>query len=227
MKASQPPSLNRSTSPPHNLTMTTTFLSPMESNPSQITLVAPESTSTLIFSKPSALNTILLLNGRPLYKIATVDAAAERTTIADAATGEMVVTIQRRDVLPSWVTFSERSVTGARKVKLREWLKEQEEGGPGAQWKMETVVGNFVWRVDELLRLALHPESNLDRPIAWAQAQTDVDPFALIATRATDPFREEIVASFLILEHRIRMEEKKAYLKERRFYRTRIATKLV
>lgn len=101
----------------------TTFLPLSESNASQVTLVAPESTTTLVFSKHSTLNTVLFLHGSPVFKIATVDVAADRTAISDALTGEVVVTIQRRDVLPSTVVFSERSANGTRKVRLKEWLK--------------------------------------------------------------------------------------------------------
>ena len=96
-----------------------------DSNASQITLVAPEATSSLIFSKNSVLNTSLYLNGRAVYEIATVDSAAERTAIKDVATGEVVVVIQRRTVLSDIVVFSARDGRGEVTVKLKEWLKEK------------------------------------------------------------------------------------------------------
>ncbi|PPQ73979.1 hypothetical protein CVT26_006348 [Gymnopilus dilepis] len=198
----------------------TTVLADQEFNASQITLVSPEPTTTLIFSSPSTLNTTLSLHGVPLYKLSTVDAAAERTTISHSQTGDVLVTIRRRDVLPSTVVFSEKSQGGERKLKLKEWLRE-DVGSEG--WRIDTPVGEFVWRTDEEVRLALCPADNLSHPIAWATG----DPFGLVLTRGTEQFREEIVASFIILEHRMRMEAKYAYLKERRFYRAKIATKFV
>ncbi|PPQ76434.1 hypothetical protein CVT26_013004 [Gymnopilus dilepis] len=182
-----------------------------DSNASQITLVAPEATSTLIFSKNSVLNTSLYLNARAVYEIATTDSAAERTVIKDVATGEVVVVIQRRTVLSDIVVFSARDGRGEVTVKLKEWLKEKTLENGYSTWTIETPIGNFVWRTDKSLRLALCPESNLDHPIAWAQLKTDTDPFALVLTRGTEPFREEIVASYIVLEQKMRMKEKSFY----------------
>ncbi|KAF8882769.1 hypothetical protein CPB84DRAFT_1686529 [Gymnopilus junonius] len=187
------------------------MLPPTDSNASQITLVAPEPTTTLIFSKPSVINTTLFSNGHPLYSIATLDAAAERTTITDAATEEVLVTIQRRAVLADTVTFSRSSEPNSNSVKLKDWLKERTLETGYSTWTVETPIGNFVWRTDKSLRLALCPEGNLDHPIAWAQLKSETDPFALILTRGTEPFREEIVASFIILEQRMRLKEKLFY----------------
>jgi len=175
-------------------------------NASQATLVAPDSTTALIFSKPSAINTTLLWNGRPLTTISTIDAGAERTTISDAETNELLVTIQRRALLADTVTFTRHY--GGRSFKLKDWLKEETLENGHTTWTIQTPVGNFLWRTDVTLRLALCPESNLEHSIAWAQLHTESTPFGLILARGTELFRDEIVASFLILEQRMRMREK-------------------
>ncbi|KDR69383.1 hypothetical protein GALMADRAFT_104055 [Galerina marginata CBS 339.88] len=180
-------------------------------NASQATLVAPESTTTLVFSKPSAINTTLLRNGRPLMTVSTLDAGAERTTISDAeaGAGEVLVVVQRRALLSDTVTFARHY--GGRSLKLKDWLKEDVLENGHTTWTIQTPVGNFVWRTDVALRLALCPESNLEHPLAWAQLHTETTPFGLVLTRGTEQFREEIVASFLILEQRMRMREKMYY----------------
>jgi len=91
-------------------------------NESQITLVNVEPTSTFVITKPSILNTQFLLNGRPCFKVATVDAAAAKTTITDEATGELLATIKRRIFHADSVRFAHRYE--GKPLAINDWMKE-------------------------------------------------------------------------------------------------------
>jgi len=54
-------------------------------------------------------------------------------------------------------------------------------------------------------------EGDLTNPLAWVQVASDGPPAqaSLILRRGTEPFHVEIITSFLILEHKLRMQGKK------------------
>ncbi|RXW16629.1 hypothetical protein EST38_g9222, partial [Candolleomyces aberdarensis] len=76
---------------------------------SQVTLINPETTLELVLEKPAyPLNTRLLVNGKPWFKISTVDRDANITNITDLRTNEVVATIRRRMFLSDKVKFPRR-----------------------------------------------------------------------------------------------------------------------
>jgi len=181
----------------------------MFSSSSEATLVNPEPPTALVFTKSSTLNTTLLMNNRPYFKVSTLDAAGARTTITNVETNELLVTMKKRILQSDIVKFANKY--GGKSLKQKDWLVETKMADGYPKWTIHTPIGNFVWRKDIVYRLALCPENDLDHPIAYSQFPTVEDrsiPLTLLLTRGTESFRDEIVASFLILEQHIRMEEK-------------------
>ena len=54
----------------------------------------------------------------------------------------------------------------------------------------------------------LCPEDDQGHPVAWVQLPTGTSPFALLIKRESEGFRDQILASFIILEQLLRLEEK-------------------
>ncbi|KIM46937.1 hypothetical protein M413DRAFT_23258 [Hebeloma cylindrosporum] len=172
---------------------------------SQITLVNPDPPIELVFSKfNSMLNNNIFINGRPHYKIVTID---PHTTITDVQTNELLVRIKRRTLHADAITFTHHY--GGNPLKLKQWVVDSGKTLEGyRKWTIETPLGVFVWRIDPVLRLSLCPGRDLDHPVAWVQLPTGTLPFALLLKRGTEGFRDQILASFIILEQLLRLEEK-------------------
>ncbi|KAF8162647.1 hypothetical protein B0H34DRAFT_651301 [Crassisporium funariophilum] len=173
---------------------------------SQETLVNVEPRTELVFTTSSVMNTSLLFHHRPTLNIATKDAAGALTLITDLQTNELLVTIKRRTLHPDTVKFAYRY--DGKAVKIKDWMQEGKMEDGRLKWTMNTPVGRFVWRKDVALRLALWAENDGLHPIAWSQLKTEYVPHALVLERGTEIFRDEIVASYLILEQQMRIEEK-------------------
>jgi len=95
----------------------------MDANKSQVTLVNPDPPTELVFSKfNSVLNNNILLNGRPCFKIATVDPAGAHTTIIDVQTNALLVSIKRRTLRADVITFKDHY--GGKSLKLKQWVVE-------------------------------------------------------------------------------------------------------
>ncbi|KAF8871741.1 hypothetical protein CPB84DRAFT_1967667 [Gymnopilus junonius] len=178
-------------------------------SPSESTLFNPEPPTILIFSNPSVINNVVFLNGRPLFRISTLDKSVEHTQIMDAQTKEVLVDIRERILQPDTIQFTNKY--DGRVFKQRQWLVGGKLENGGLKWTINLAIGKFVWRTDIVHRLALCPEYDLEHPAAYSQIPTSQDPsipFALLLHRGTEPYREEILASFLIIEQRLRIEEK-------------------
>ncbi|KAF9557589.1 hypothetical protein CPC08DRAFT_710304 [Agrocybe pediades] len=186
---------------------------------SEVTLLNPDPPTELVFTKNSTLNTTLLLNGRPRYKIETVDAALSKTDIKDlrgrnAENGKVVVKLRKKLLLGDTITFiNDEAIipsAGRKAMKQREWLVEGrlEDGGP--KWTVQTGFGEFLWRLDPVHRLMLCPASNLYQPIVYAQTPSATEPWALILSPGAEKFCDEIVTSYLIVEGSLREKEKRA-----------------
>ena len=95
----------------------------MDARESQITLVNPDPPTELVFSKvDSMLNNSILLQGRPYFKITTVDPSGANTTITDAQTNELLVSIKRRTLHADAITFVQHY--GGKSLKLKKWVIE-------------------------------------------------------------------------------------------------------
>jgi hypothetical protein len=90
---------------------------------SQLTLINPEPPLELVLEKPSTLlNTRLLVNGKPRYKVSTVDRDANVTEVIDLRTDEVIATIHRRSFLSDKVKFPHRF--GGKSMKREDWMTE-------------------------------------------------------------------------------------------------------
>ncbi|KAH0579164.1 hypothetical protein H2248_003316 [Termitomyces sp. 'cryptogamus'] len=171
---------------------------------STLTLVNP-SLSRLDFSKNSMLNAILKERGRPVYSISTVDNAGSRTDIKDARTKRVLATIKRRSFLSDTVTFTDHY--GGERLKLDKWLKPVQLADGSDATMIETSRGAFFWKLHPIHRLALFSESDLVKPLAYAEIVVG-QTMSLVLDSVTVGFQEQIIASFIILEQKFRMEEK-------------------
>jgi hypothetical protein len=90
---------------------------------SQLTLINPEPPLELVLEKSSTpLNTRLLVNGKPRYKVSTVDRDANVTDVTDLRTNEVIATIRRRSFLSDKVKFPRRF--GGKSLKKDDWMTE-------------------------------------------------------------------------------------------------------
>ncbi|KAJ3519057.1 hypothetical protein NMY22_g13368 [Coprinellus aureogranulatus] len=90
-------------------------------NDSQTTLVNPsEAYLELVVEKSSILNTRLLVDGRPRYKISTTDRDAAHTKVFDLRTNQEISSYKHRAVFPDQVKFTRRF--GGRSFKKDEWM---------------------------------------------------------------------------------------------------------
>ncbi|KAF8870111.1 hypothetical protein CPB84DRAFT_1968279 [Gymnopilus junonius] len=186
---------------------------------SEVTFVDPDALTLLKFSNPSVLNNVVSLDGRPIFAVSTLDPAGAHTKIIDAQTKELLVNIKKKTFQPDIVQFTHKY--SGKSIKQREWLVagKLENGGP--KWVGETPIGRFVWKTDSTYRLALCPENDLDHPVAYCQFPTLEDrsiPFALALERGTEPFRDEILTAFLILEQHLRIVERALRLRTENRY---------
>ena len=55
-------------------------------------------------------------------------------------------------------------------------------------------------------------ENDLDNTLAWVQLGTQTKPYALILKRGTENIRDDIVASYIMLEQKMRMKEKQYFI---------------
>ncbi|KAF9048899.1 hypothetical protein BJ165DRAFT_1463418 [Panaeolus papilionaceus] len=174
---------------------------------SVLTLVnPPKAHRELVITKPSTLNNVLLLNGSPRYRISTSDPAAAKTDIFDARTKEQLVKIKRRIFFTDEITFINHG--GDTKKIGKEWLKESKMPDGRLRWDFESSSGDFAWRMDVIHRLVLCPASDMSNPIAWVQLPDETKSFALVVPPASESMWDIIVGGWVILEQRIRLQEK-------------------
>ncbi|KAL4258951.1 DUF6593 domain-containing protein [Pleurotus pulmonarius] len=190
---------------------------------STITLVNP-STSTpvvLVFTKNSTTNTRIALKGfesRTLYSVSSDALTCSKTTIADSA--GTVAVINKRDILPSTVSFPRRDAQG--NVKLSKWLKQQKtaDGHP------IIVIGTALGQLYDTTRIALWSlaDEGNGLPSAYLQPATSSSPLSLVVEPSglslvsdgygwmrdakTREFVEDVLVSALVVEHRLRIKDR-------------------
>ncbi|KAJ2933698.1 hypothetical protein H1R20_g3368, partial [Candolleomyces eurysporus] len=172
---------------------------------SQLTLINPEPPLELVLEKSSTpLNTRLLVNGKPRYKVSTVDRDANITDVTDLRTNEVVATIHRRSFFSDKVKFPRRF--GGKSVKKEDWMTEIKLNTGREAWVINSESGKFLWRWDRALRMVLTPENDTDQILAFVKDEPPV--FALCVKRSAEGSLDEIIPGFIILEHRLRMDTK-------------------
>ncbi|KAJ2923047.1 hypothetical protein H1R20_g14047, partial [Candolleomyces eurysporus] len=173
---------------------------------SQITLTNQEPPLELVLEKPaSPLNTRLLVHGRPWFEVSTIDRDAI-TNITDLRTNEVVATIIRRTFLSNKVKFPRRF--GGNSVKKGDWMTEVKLSTGHKAWVVNSDTGKSLWKLDSVQRLVLIPENDTDLKLAFVKDEPPV--FALCVERSAEGSLDEIIPGFIILEHRLRTDAKKA-----------------
>jgi hypothetical protein len=79
----------------------------------------------LDFDKYSFSKATITANGKPRYKITTGDRSFTRTDVVDLASGQTLVTIKQRDILPDTIEFKNHEM--GKKLKLKKWCKKSVE----------------------------------------------------------------------------------------------------
>ncbi|KAG6830320.1 hypothetical protein H0H92_001255 [Tricholoma furcatifolium] len=147
---------------------------------SQLTLMNT-STYQLDSSKRSLLNTTLTCKGRPVYTINTVVFGNDTTTIKDAQTKRVLVTIHHNTFLPDTVTFAD--YYKGKPIRIHKWLTD--------------------------IKLPDTRESDAHDPSAkpWAHEVFHGAYSSILMNPGTEHFRLQILVSFLMMEQRLRGEE--------------------
>ncbi|PPQ65188.1 hypothetical protein CVT24_011065 [Panaeolus cyanescens] len=174
---------------------------------SQATLVNPQENVKLIITKASALNNVLLLNGRPRFIISTTDIAGSKTLITDARTKELLVKINRRSLFADEIKFTHHNQGKAVKAG-KEWFIEGKMPDGMRKWTINTSEGRFLWRLDPKTRWALCPENAPDQPIAWLQLPTQDKPYAFVISPGIEHFWDLIVGGWSYIDQVIKLEER-------------------
>ncbi|CAA7260869.1 unnamed protein product [Cyclocybe aegerita] len=168
------------------------------------TLVNDAPSLSLVFDRNSVINATLYSRAGPMYKI-TTNKNVTRTDLCDLAEQRVVATVKRREIFPDVVVFAHRR---GKSVRISKWLKATKVPGSRPTASIETETGRFTWRSDETHRLALYPEDETEFPIAYLRTVLEPPTIGLMINASTDTMRIETITSFLILEHRLRMQEK-------------------
>ncbi|KAG5640484.1 hypothetical protein DXG03_008343 [Asterophora parasitica] len=132
----------------------------------------------LDFSKDSMSNAVLTSDGRAVYVIATLDNSESNTEIQDAQTLRVLAKIKRRSIFSNTVVFMDHYE--GKSLKLDKWLT-QHRAEDGSEFDLDTPLAHMVI--------------------------TGATP-SVVMKGGTEAFRDLILASLLILEQKMRLEEK-------------------
>ncbi|KIJ63420.1 hypothetical protein HYDPIDRAFT_182363 [Hydnomerulius pinastri MD-312] len=174
---------------------------------STTTLVNPVPATPYYFSTNSMKNaTIFTRESHPLYTVSTDLKADKHTKISDARTGQLIAAIDRKDILSDTITFPNRS--GGASVSVHKWLQKSKLADGYPVHLMETSFGRYVWKSDAKYRVGLYTEDNPVKPLAYLQLASATQNFALVLESAAEPFRDDVIIGFLILEQRLRVADR-------------------
>ncbi|EAU82107.1 hypothetical protein CC1G_09566 [Coprinopsis cinerea okayama7 len=172
---------------------------------SQLTLVNQEPPLELVLEKPATpLNTRIFVNGKPRYKVSTVDRDGNVTDVTDLRTNAVVATIKRRSILPDKVKFPAKF--GGKAVKKDDWMVETKLDSGGLGWTINSESGSFLWRFDKALKIVLTPATDPDRIIAFVKSEPGV--YALCVEHRAEGLLDEIIPGFIVLDHQNNMMTK-------------------
>ncbi|KAF8177623.1 hypothetical protein BJ912DRAFT_677055 [Pholiota molesta] len=187
----------------------------LDSDGAALSALAMASTSTLLneplplrlmFSRNSVTHATLYAAEGAMYRI-TATAKVSRVELVDLRIMEgrekVVATLKRRDILPNVVVFPHRQ---GKSLRIAKWL--QQPTPPDGRTILRTLYGNFIWRSDGTLRLALYPEDQTHSPIAYYLKIEEPPTLALVLRAGFEHIRVEIITAFIVLEYRLRMGEK-------------------
>jgi len=179
---------------------------PGEALESTSTLVNPERRLNLVFDRNSVISATLYSRAGPLYRI-TTNKSVSRTDLCDLTEQRVVATVKRRELFPDVVVFAHRS---GKSVRISKWLKRQKSPPERPRTtELLTPSGSFIWKSDNTHRFALYSQDQTEFPIAYSKILEDPPTIALVLRNCSDTIVQvEIITSFLVLEHKLRMKEK-------------------
>ncbi|KAF9533649.1 hypothetical protein CPB83DRAFT_890120 [Crepidotus variabilis] len=161
----------------------------------------------LVFDRNSVINATLLTREGPAYRVET-NRNVTKTSLRDLHENKLVAVWKRRDIFPDIVQFEHRR----KKLRLRKWLKKfsNEEIG-GHELTIEDM--RFLWKSHHQHRVALFADQDLHNPLAHCRMLQDSHTISLVIQACVSgATKVEIIMSFLVVEHRQRMKEKRLRL---------------
>ncbi|PPQ99180.1 hypothetical protein CVT24_009271 [Panaeolus cyanescens] len=163
--------------------------------------------TALTFSRNTILNGTVYLNGEPAFSVVT-SKSNSRTDICYLPSNSTIATIRRRELFSDTVKFPARN--GGSSVPIKQWLPSTTLPNNRMECtSLVTDLGNFVWRTDVTYRLALFLEHDANHPVAFMIRTRPPEPLVLHIRDGSEGMIEDVLVSFIILEQRIRMKEKR------------------
>ncbi|KZP17219.1 hypothetical protein FIBSPDRAFT_957396 [Athelia psychrophila] len=178
---------------------------------SQVTLVNPSPSVSLVFDSYSIRNARIALSTNPFQIMYTIHTAQPKPT-ADSASyiraGERTLAaIQQNEVLPDKVTFYAHD--GAKtKVSVNKWLK---KGTLSDHYPVRFMIfdgSSYYWKSDKNFRLALYNSNDHQCPIATYTSASPVAIVILAEHQMLLAHAPEVLAAFIIQESKMRQVEK-------------------
>ncbi|KAF8957762.1 hypothetical protein BDZ97DRAFT_1669372 [Flammula alnicola] len=168
---------------------------------------ASSAQSFFIFDRNSVINATLYSGGSPSYTIIT-SKSGTRTDVCDIPGKCVVATIKRREILADTIKFTNRN--DGKAVAINKWLRPTVVPSHVEPCtSLVTDVGYFVWKTDAAHRLALYSEDDAQVPLAFMTRVRPPEPLVLVLKDGCEEMVEDILVSFIILEQRLRMKEKR------------------
>ncbi|KAF9032935.1 hypothetical protein BJ165DRAFT_1357546 [Panaeolus papilionaceus] len=162
---------------------------------------------SLVFARNSILNGIVYSDGEPRFSVVT-SKSNTRTDICYHPSQVNIATIKRRELFSDTVKFARRN--GGNSIPIKQWLTSITLPMHRNECtSLVTDLGNFVWKTDVTYRLALFPEEDTNQPVAFMIRSRPPEPLVLHIRDGSEDMLEDILVSFVILEQRLRMKEKR------------------
>ncbi|KAL0946424.1 hypothetical protein HGRIS_012647 [Hohenbuehelia grisea] len=188
------------------------------SSGSQTTFTNTSPPTTIVWDQNSMTNATLYVGGHATYQVRT--ASKGTRTILQDSFGETAARIDLRSILPDLVLLP-RSTRG-KSIRLRKWLYDtknraaQYPGDVDIRYEprrrlstlMQSSKGTYLWMATPTHRLALYDSSCLESPIASFIPSTSRSKPAIVIAPDVEVDQVEIVLAVLVLEQRLRLQEK-------------------
>ncbi|KAJ7271656.1 hypothetical protein C8J57DRAFT_1319467 [Mycena rebaudengoi] len=158
--------------------------------------------TSLVFTKPSMLNTTIKLDSIPVYTLST-RLPGLTTNIRSAHTSELVGRMSRRIFLPDTVTLP-----NGKTLRVSRWLKETKmaDGSPARLLHLDGEPRFLTQHSDYGLALF---EANAETIVAHWQPATKSSELALVLSPGMEQFQTKVLVAFLLVEQERRANEKK------------------
>ncbi|KAF9460887.1 hypothetical protein BDZ94DRAFT_866735 [Collybia nuda] len=158
------------------------------------------------FDRNSMKAANLTSNSQPYLTITNPGKTGFRTEIREALSQRLLVTVQHRELLWDIITFADHH--GGKAIRLSKWMKEGTLPDNYPATYIDTGVGYYFWKPDVNRRFVLYAAQDLayTSPLAY-MIHTGPTP-SLVLERGTESIRDQVIASFIMVEQAMRMTEK-------------------